>query len=118
MPGLVIGHAAAGDGGLLYGLEAATGKILWRKAVPAKPVTSFSQVRRHLCTFRRGPDGFIWASFQNVLVRIDPRNARVEPVGRLPGGSRPAQLAFAQGHIFLAGGSHLRRIELPTNERR
>jgi len=47
-------------------------------------------------------------------VRIDPRNACVEAVGRLPDGTHPAQLAFAgEREMFLAGGKHLRRIVLP-----
>jgi hypothetical protein len=69
-------------------------------------------VRRQAYSFRRGPDGFIWTFFDRTLVRIDPRSAQVQPVGRLPGSERPAQLAFAQGNVFLAGGSSLRRIEL------
>jgi hypothetical protein len=107
LPGLVIGHAVDGERGLLYGLEAVTGKVVWRKTVPAKPVTSFSQVRRHLYTFRRGPDGFIWASFENVLVRIDARDANVIPVGRID----PTRIAFAHQGVYASGGSNLRRIE-------
>jgi hypothetical protein len=38
------------------------------------------------------------------------RRPRSSP--RMPGNERPAQLAFAQGNVFLAGGSSLRRIEL------
>jgi hypothetical protein len=91
LPGLVIGHAVDDQGGLLYGLEAATGRLLWRKKVPAGPITAFSQVRRQTFTFRRGPDGFVWASFGNVLARIDPRDAEVVPVGRM----EPVQIAFA-----------------------
>lgn len=107
IPGLVIGHAVDGDGGLLYGLEAATGKILWRKKVPVAPITSFSIVRRHIYTFRRGPDGFIWASFNDTLVRIDPRNAKVIPVGKMD----PAQIAFAGNGVYVSGGESLRKIE-------
>jgi hypothetical protein len=106
LPGLVIGHAVDNDGGLLYGLEAATGKVLWRKKVPIGPVTSFSQVRRHAYAFRRGPDGFIWASFDNTLVRIDPRNAKIVPVGKM----EAVQIAFAGGGVFASGGTSLRKI--------
>jgi len=107
LPGLVIGHAVDDEGGLLYGLEAPTGKVLWRKKVPVGPVTSFSLVRRHLYTFRRGPDGFIWASFENTLIRIDPRNAKVIPVGKM----EPVQIAFANKRVYASGGPNLRRIE-------
>jgi hypothetical protein len=114
IPGLVMGHTVgADDVPLLYGFDPASGKILWTQSVPSPPVTAFSLVRRGAYSFRRGPEGFVWSFFDNTLVRIDPRNARVEAVGRLPGGSRGAQLAFAQGKVFLAGGTHLRRIKLP-----
>lgn len=105
-PGLVMGHAVQGDGGMLYGLEAATGKILWKKNVPCGPVTSVSRVRRHAYTYRRGPDGFIWATFGDALVRIDPGNAMVTPVGKL----EPVQAAFAGNGVYVSGGAGLRRI--------
>ena len=103
----MIGHAVDDQGGLLYGLEAATGRLLWRKKVPAGPITAFSQVRRHTFTFRRGPDGFVWASFGNVLARIDPRDAEVVPVGRM----EPVQIAFADKKVYASGGLSLRSIE-------
>jgi hypothetical protein len=108
--GLVIGHTTGGEeaAGLLYGLCAETGEILWRKEVPVKPVTAFSSVRRHSYAFRRGPDGFIWSFFDNTLVRIDPRNAEIEPVGKVSG--KPVQIAFANGGVYVAGGDRLRRI--------
>jgi hypothetical protein len=100
----------------LYGFAPVPGEILWTKSVPSPPVTAFSLVRRQAYSFRRGPDGHIWSFFDNTLVRIDPRNANVEAVGKLPKGERAAQLAFARGKVYLAGGSQLRRIELPSRE--
>ena len=35
-----------------------------------------------------------------MLVRIDPRDGRIEPVGSLPKGGR---LAFAGGKVYLGG---------------
>jgi len=104
--GLVMGHH---DHGVLYGFRADTGEVLWQKQVPAKPVTGFSAVRRHAYAFRRGPDGHIWSFFGDVLVRIDPRNARVTVVGRVPGA--PKQIAFAAGGVYIAGANRLRRIK-------
>jgi hypothetical protein len=116
LPGLVMGHTVDADGApLLYGFDPASGRILWTKCVPSPPVTAFSLVRRQAYSFRRGPEGFLWSFFDNTLVRIDPLGAQVEPIGRLPDGARPAQLAFARGEVFLAGGSLLRRIELPRH---
>ncbi|HYW79273.1 MAG TPA: hypothetical protein VE890_06825 [Thermoguttaceae bacterium] len=108
MPGLILGHTVDGeDRPLLYGFDPASGKILWTKSVPSPPVTAFSLVRRQAYSFRRGPNGYIWTFFDKTLVRIDPRNARVEPLGR----TEPAQLAFAAGGVYIAGGPMLRQIE-------
>ena len=108
IPGLVLGHTDDAEGGpLLYGFDPASGKILWTKTVPTPPVTAFSQVRRQAYSFRRGPNGYIWTFFDKTLVRIDPRNAHVEPLGK----TEPAQLAFAAGGVYIAGGPMLRRIE-------
>jgi hypothetical protein len=109
-----MGHSVDAEGvPFLYGFDPASAEMLWTKSIPAPPVTAFSQVRRQAYSFRRGPQGLIWSFFDYTLVRIDPRNAHVQPVGRLPAGVRPAQLAFAQGKVYLAGGSQLRRILLP-----
>jgi hypothetical protein len=114
LPGLVMGHTVdAREQPLLYGFEPATGKILWTRPVPSPPVTTFSLVRRQAYSYRRGPDGFIWSFFDDVLVRIDPRDTVVHVVGRLPAGARPALLAFARDQVFLADGARLRRIRLP-----
>ena len=115
--GLMIGHHGKG---VLYGLRAATGDVLWTKPVPAPPVTSFSSVRRHAWSFRRGPNGHIWSFFGSTLVRIDPRDARVSAVGKLPDGVEPAELAFAEGKVYIAGGPRLqciRGLSTPRPER-
>ena len=106
--GLVMGHHGTG---VLYGLRASTGEVLWTKPAAAKPVTGFSSARRHAWSFRRGPDGHVWSFFGGVLVRIDPRDARVAVVGKLPDGVQPAQLAFAGGKVYLAGGRRLRCLQ-------
>jgi len=107
-PGLMMGYTLTEDEkGLLYGFEAKTGEILWEKEVPNPPITAFSKVRRHAYSFRQGPDDHIWAFIGDVLVRIDPRNIEVKVVGE----TDPAQLAFAQGNVYIAGGSMLRQLE-------
>ena len=115
--GLVIGHAPmAGERGVLYGLRADTGDVLWRKDVPVPPITAFSQIRRHAYSFRRGPRGYIWSFFGNTLVRINPLNAKIEPVGIVPNG--PAQIAFLGGRIYIAGGPYLRCLDMSIAPRR
>jgi len=115
--GLVIAHTTGDDktGGLLYGLRARTGDVVWQKKTPEGPVTSFSAMRRHAYSFRRGPDGHIWSFFGKTLVRIDPVNARIRPVGRVAAGA--AQLAFAAGRVYIASGKALRRIKGVVAER-
>jgi outer membrane protein assembly factor BamB len=111
--GLVLGHTyTTAAGGLLYGVDAETGRVLWQQPVPAGPLTAFSQVRRLRYSFRRGPLGYVWTFFGDVLVRIDPRDAAVKVLGRVATG--PAQLAFAGGDVYLGGGTRLRRFETVT----
>lgn len=107
LKGLVLGHTVDAEGTpVLYGFDPSSGRVLWTRPVPSPPITAFSRVRRHAYSFRRGPAGHIWTFFDRVLVRIDPRNAHIEPVGV----TEPAQIAFAVGGVYIAGGSRLRRI--------
>jgi len=57
--------------------------------------------------FRLGPDGKAWTFAGNVLVRIDPRDASIEPAGGL---ARPGPLAFSGGRIYLGVTPAVRRI--------
>jgi hypothetical protein len=112
-----MGHCPIeGGGGRLYGFDAAAGKVLWVKDVPEGPITAIAQVRRHAWAFDRGPDGHVWTFLGDVLVRIAPDTARIEPVGRLPRGSDPAQLVFLGGQVYIGGAANLRRIDGLTVE--
>lgn len=106
LPGLVLGYAPAKDGGLLYGFDPAAGKILWTKPVPRSPVTGFSHIRRWSYAFTKGPDGFIWATMNGVLARINPQTAEVIPVGKM----EDAQVAFVGQDVYVAGGTKFRRL--------
>lgn len=109
MPGLVMGFAKAKDRktGILYGVKPDSGAVLWQKSVPFGPVDDFGQLNRQHYVYRRGPDGHIWANLGHTLVRIDPRNAFVDPVGRL---GTVGQIAFTSAGVFLSGGQSLQRI--------
>jgi hypothetical protein len=115
LPGLVMGYAPASDdqGGVLYGLDVASGQILWTKPVSIRPATAMSEMRRARYTFTKGPDGFIWATMNTVLTRIDPHNAFVEVLGRLP---RSLRIAFSGNSVFVAGDHQLRRATSLTIE--
>jgi hypothetical protein len=112
--GVVMGFSRdpEGDGGLLWANDVASGEPLWRRSVPAAPVTNFASMRRHAGTILHpGPDGKVWTFFDKVLVRIDPGNGEAEVVGTL--GERPiGQLAFLEGKVYLAGDVSLLRIVL------
>lgn len=109
MPGLVLGYGKAKDGntGVLYGLKPDTGEVLWQKNVPVGPVDDFGQLNRQHYVFRRGPDGHIWANIGFALVRINPRNAFVQPIGRL---GTVGQVAFTSNGVYLSGAQSLQRI--------
>ena len=108
LPGLVMGYTPLQNStnGLLYGFDPATGKILWTKIVPRAPETGISSIKKWKYAFTMGPDGFIWASMDGVLARIDPKTAEVIPVGKMEDNA----IAFLDGDIYVAGKSKFRKI--------
>jgi hypothetical protein len=109
LPGLVMGYAPSKDAqgsGLLYGFDPAAGKVLWTKPIPRAPTTSFSATRRWNYYFAKGPDGFIWATMDGVLTRINPQTAEVAVVGKMG----DAQIAFVDGDVYVAGAEKFRKI--------
>jgi hypothetical protein len=108
LPGLVIGYATTDneDGGVLYGFDPSSGKILWNKPGLPRPSTGFSAIRRWNYAFTKGPDGFIWATMNGTLARIDPQTVEVHPVGRMS----DAQIVFVNGDVYVAGDGTFRRI--------
>ncbi len=49
VPGVVMGFSRSpnGEGGLFWANDVASGKALWRRPLPAPPVTNFSTIRRN-----------------------------------------------------------------------
>ena len=105
-PGVVMGCTPTPEGSLLYGFDPAAGKLLWTKPLPCAPNTSFSFIRRSKSFFGSGPDGFVWASMNDVLVRINPQTAEVLPVGKM----EQNPIAFAEGDVYVAGSQKFRKI--------
>ncbi|MCG3147123.1 MAG: hypothetical protein PCFJNLEI_00560 [Verrucomicrobiae bacterium] len=105
-PGVVMGYTAASEGGLLYGFDPAAGKVLWTKPVPRSPSTGFSAMKKGKYFFAKGPDGFIWATMDGVLARINPQTAEVLPVGKM----EDNPLAFVDGDVYVAGSNMFRRL--------
>jgi hypothetical protein len=105
--------------GLLYGVDAATGEVLFRKPLPC-PVSIDSHWPHWVdpsyeyLGLVRGPDGFLWTWLKNVLVRIDPKDASVHVVGKID----PVGYAtFVGNDLYLSGPEQLRRIRNITGTR-
>jgi hypothetical protein len=98
--------------GLLYGVDAVAGEVLFRKTLPCR--VSLDDHWPHwvdpsyeYLSLTRGPDGFFWTYLRDVLVRIDPRDAGIHVVGRIDPVGYPT---FTGNDLYLSGSTHLRRI--------
>jgi len=104
LPGKIMGAA----GNMIYGVDVATARLAFSKEVPyGVPFRSGEIISQGTSDFRMGPDGHVWTYLKDVLVRIDPKDARVRVVGRVEKGGR---MAFAGRDVYLAGTPTLRRI--------
>jgi len=93
---------------ILYAVDASGPKLLWRKTLPWPLPVAIGSNQQEAWDFRLGPDGKTWTFVAGVLVRIDPADGRLEPVGKLsPGGP----LAFADGKVYLGGTTAVRCIK-------
>ncbi len=100
------------DRSILYGVDVPSGQVLFRKMLPSRVSTDVnwphwvdpSYVYEHLPL---GPDGFLWTYLQDVLVRIDPTDARVHVVGKIDPVGYPT---FVGKDVYFSGSEQLRRI--------
>lgn len=97
---------------MLYGVDIATGEVLFRKALPWR--VSLDEYWPHwldpsyeYLSLTRGPDGFIWTYLKDVLVRIDPKDATVHVVGKVDPVGSPT---FVGNDLYFSGSEQLRRI--------
>jgi hypothetical protein len=114
-PGRLLGLTSDpqhSDGSILYGVDVTTGEVLFTKALPA-PV-SIDNYWPHWVdpsyeynAFVRGPDGCAWTYLENVLVRVDPKEARVHIVGKIDPVGWPT---FVGRDVYFSGPERLRRI--------
>ena len=114
-PGRVLGLTTDWehpDRSILYGVDVTTGEILFRKTLSSRVSTDAywphwvdpSYVYEHLTL---GPDGFVWTFLQDVLVRIDPNDARIHVVGKIDPVGYPT---FVGDDVYFSGSEQLRRI--------
>ncbi len=114
-PGRVLGltsDPAQRDRSVLYGVDVTTGEVLFTKALPSPVSTDaywphWVDPSYEYQAFVRGPDGFVWTYLKDVLVRIDPKDARVHVVGKIDPVGWPT---FVGRDVYLSGNEQLRRI--------
>jgi outer membrane protein assembly factor BamB len=117
-PGQLLGLTVDGTesgkpgNGILYGVDENSGEVLFRKILPWSVSTDdywphWLDPSYEYHALVRGPDGFVWTHLKDVLVRIDPKDARVHVVGKIDPVGWPT---FVGNDIYLSGSQQLRRI--------
>ncbi len=114
-PGRLLGLTSdpqTRDRSVLYGVDVSTGEVLFRKTLPSPVSTDafwphWVDPSYEYESLSRGPDGFLWTCLKDVLVRIDPRDARVYVVGKIAPAGNPT---FVGNDVYLSGPEQLRRI--------
>jgi hypothetical protein len=92
----------------LYGVDTATRQVSFIKPLPVPLPVKIGSNQQERWDFRIGPDGFVWTfTADGTLLRINPADASVLPVGKLKAGGR---IAFAGKDIYLAGEAAIRRV--------
>lgn len=112
-PGRLLGLTHDPDvagGGVLYGLDYNTGEVLFRKKVPSAMNFVWTE-GTDKWDFKLGPDKKIYAYLGKVLVRIDPKDASVDPIGKL---DQPGMMQFVGDDLYLTGTPAIRRIKAVT----
>jgi len=93
---------------ILYAVDVRAAKLRFKKSLPVALGVPIGSNQQEAWDFRLGPDGFVWTFFGGVLVRIDPADGAVHPVGRP---ATPGRIAFAEGNLYLGGTAALRRVK-------
>jgi len=88
--------------------DPASARLAFRRRLPFALPVAIGSNQQEAWDFRTGPDRMVWTFIDGVLVRIDPQQGCIEPVGRPPGAGR---IAFSGGRVYLGGTTHLRRIK-------
>ena len=107
----VLGMTAAPAGekaSVIYGLHAESGEVAFVKKIPFPMDVRIGSNQREPWDYRLGPHGHVWTYVNRVLVRIDPKDASIQVIGKPARGGR---LAFSGSDVYLSASEHLRRIK-------
>ena len=94
-------------GSLLYGVDVKSGEVAFRKKIPYPLGVRIGSNQKERFDYRLGPEGKVWTFIGGALVRIDPKDASIDVVGKVKGGGR---IAFSGPCIYLSGSTELRRV--------
>jgi hypothetical protein len=116
-PGKLVGLALDGQNKttFVYRFDLAAGKVeqvvRYDRLIQGVPgTTGLPQVG---ADFALGPDGRIWTAMDVaaelwVILRLDPKDLTLQPLGTAPGGV--PRFVFQDGQVYLTGRDKLRRI--------
>lgn len=93
---------------IIYLVDVSEPCIVYTRCLPFPLPVAIGSNQQEPWDFRLGPDGMIWTFTGNVLIRIDPKNGDIYPVGRVNIGG---PIAFSNSYVFLGGTTSLRRIK-------
>jgi len=104
---------------IIWSLDVRTGEVEFTRKIPYRFPIKLGSNQMEGFDFRLGPDGMIWTYMgfaperpvgaNGYLVRIDPKDASVRVVGKIP--SHTGVLAFAGNDVYLGTWAQLRRIK-------
>lgn len=93
---------------IVYAVDAKDSKLLFAKPLPWPLPAAIGSNQQEAWDFRMGPDAWVWTFMNGVLVRIDPANGEIHPVGKP---AAAGQIAFSQNQVYLGGTTALRRVK-------
>jgi len=102
------GPVVAGKGSVVVGVVKGTPSMLYRIDVARQQVIKTTKVQAAIRgDFRLGPDGWVWCFAGKTLIRVNPDNLAVKPVGTI---APPGRIAFAGRDVYLAGKAEMRVV--------
>jgi len=93
---------------ILYAVDVDGPRLVFAKTLPCPLPVAIGSNQQEAWDFRLGPDGRVWTFLSGVLVRVDPSDGAIAPVGRP---DAPGRIAFAGGKLYLGGATALRRVK-------